>query len=286
MARRGAARRRPQSVLIGSRRRSRRSNTASSVTPASASSAQRDVVAVAEVLGDVRVARQRDRAARRRGTSPGTRGRDRARRPACAGPRSRPRSRSSTRRSRPSRARSSGAGRRRAAAAAAPVLDEVRVGEDVEQPGARELAEPREVRAPDLVDAHRPCPRCRSPRGRARRRRRSGSSRRRSPTRAPRRKLGDAVLAPGDEVGLDAEPQVGLLAHELAVGVDVVERELAPQRVVPDLERLAEAVDVLADARARRCRARSPRRGRSRRSPGVKYCSGVVSGPSGRRWTW
>ena len=50
------------------------------------------------------------------------------------------------------------------------------------------------------------------------------------------------------EVGLDAEPQVGLLAHELAVGVEVVERVLAPERVLPDVERLREAVDVLGDA--------------------------------------
>jgi hypothetical protein len=53
------------------------------------------------------------------------------------------------------------------------------------------------------------------------------------------------VLAPGDEVGLDAEAQVGLLAHEGAVVVEVVDRVLAPERVLPDLERGGEAVDVL-----------------------------------------
>ena len=57
-----------------------------------------------------------------------------------------------------------------------------------------------------------------------------------------------AVLAAGDEVGLDAEPQVGLLAHERAVVVEVVARAVAPQRVLPDVERRAEAVDVLGDA--------------------------------------
>ena len=51
----------------------------------------------------------------------------------------------------------------------------------------------------------------------------------------------------GDEVDLDPEPQVGLLAHERAVLVEVVARVLAPERVVPDVERLREAVDVLGD---------------------------------------
>src|SRR3954447_5177398 len=56
------------------------------------------------------------------------------------------------------------------------------------------------------------------------------------------------VLAAGDEVGLDAEPEVGLLADEAAVLVEVVVRELAPQRVVPDVQRRAEAIDVLGHA--------------------------------------
>ncbi len=60
--------------------------------------------------------------------------------------------------------------------------------------------------------------------------------------------VGRAILGAGDEVGLDPEPQVGTRAHELAVGVDVVDRELAPQRVLPHPERLLEAVDVLGDA--------------------------------------
>ncbi len=57
--------------------------------------------------------------------------------------------------------------------------------------------------------------------------------------------IGDAVLAPGNEVGLDPQAQVGVLAHEAAVLVDVVVREFAPQRMLPDIERLLEAVDVL-----------------------------------------
>ena len=53
---------------------------------------------------------------------------------------------------------------------------------------------------------------------------------------------------PGTKSTSMPEAQVGLLAHERAVGVDVVERVLAPERVVPDVERLLEAVDVLGDA--------------------------------------
>jgi hypothetical protein len=58
--------------------------------------------------------------------------------------------------------------------------------------------------------------------------------------------IGDAVLAPRDEVGLDPQAQRGR-AHELAVGAQVVGRLLAPEGVVPDLQRLGEAVDVLGD---------------------------------------
>ena len=59
--------------------------------------------------------------------------------------------------------------------------------------------------------------------------------------------LGHAVLRARHEVRLDAERELGLLAHELAVRVEVVARRLAPERVLPDAERLAEAVDVLGD---------------------------------------
>ncbi len=54
--------------------------------------------------------------------------------------------------------------------------------------------------------------------------------------------------APGMKSASIAQAQVGLLAHEAAVLVDVVVREFAPQRVLPDLERLLEAVDVLGHA--------------------------------------
>ena len=53
--------------------------------------------------------------------------------------------------------------------------------------------------------------------------------------------------APEHEVRLDAQAQVGLLAHERAVGVEIVVRVCKPERVPPHLERLLEAVDVFGD---------------------------------------
>ena len=73
--------------------------------------------------------------------------------------------------------------------------------------------------------------------------------------------------APGDEVRLDAQPQVGLLAHERAVVVEVVVRVVAPERVLPDLERLREAVDVLGDAQLGDAALARRRRGSARRWP-------------------
>ena len=52
----------------------------------------------------------------------------------------------------------------------------------------------------------------------------------------------------GHEVDLDPQRRSVCVAHELAVGVDVVGRLRAPERVVPDVERLFEAVHVLGDA--------------------------------------
>ena len=60
--------------------------------------------------------------------------------------------------------------------------------------------------------------------------------------------LRDLLLASGDEVDLEAQEQVCLLAHRRAVGVEVVVGEALPQRMAPDLQRLGEAVDVLGDA--------------------------------------
>ncbi|MEH3054754.1 MAG: hypothetical protein PGN13_12245 [Patulibacter minatonensis] len=57
----------------------------------------------------------------------------------------------------------------------------------------------------------------------------------------------DAVLAAGDEIGLDAAAQ-SLLTEELDVRVEVVDRGALPQVVLPHVERGGEAIDVLADA--------------------------------------
>ena len=46
--------------------------------------------------------------------------------------------------------------------------------------------------------------------------------------------VGHAVLGARHEVRLDAQPQVGLLAHERAVRVEVVVREGLPEGVAPD----------------------------------------------------
>ena len=73
--------------------------------------------------------------------------------------------------------------------------------------------------------------------------------------------------------------------EELAVGVEVVDGLLDPERVAPDLEGLREAMDVLGD----------PELGDPGRVGGfavpsalaaVKKRSGGVSSSSGRRWTW
>src|SRR5690606_31161482 len=56
------------------------------------------------------------------------------------------------------------------------------------------------------------------------------------------------VLTAWDEVGLDAELERRLLADEAAVLVDVVGGALPPEGVLPDVERAAEAVDVLGAA--------------------------------------
>ena len=122
------------------------------------------------------------------------------------------------------------------------------MGHDVEHPAGGQLAQPREVRLPHVVGRARASSTRRSGRSPARPRRGSGSSRRRSPSRGPRAAARICVLAAGDEVGLDAELEVGAVADELAVAVDVVVGVLDPQRVLPDVERGGEAVDVLGDA--------------------------------------
>jgi hypothetical protein len=128
-----------------------------------------------------------------------------------------------------------------------PDLDEVRVGEDVEQAAARGLAEPLEVRAPHLVGRRRGVPDVVAVVVDGVLAEEVDRADHVVPG-AVLEQRGHAVLAAGDEVGLDPEPEVGLLAHEGAVRVEIVAREALPQRVAPDVERRREAVDVLADA--------------------------------------
>ena len=131
---------------------------------------------------------------------------------------------------------------------AAPDLDQVGVGEDVEEAGAGALGERLEVAAPDLVGVAAALPdvpavvvdggvaladevdRADDVVELARLQQRRG-----------------ALLGAGDEVALDAELQ-RRRADELAVGVEVVVGVFDPERVAPEVERLAEAVDVLGDA--------------------------------------
>ena len=129
----------------------------------------------------------------------------------------------------------------------APDLDQVRVGDDVEEAGAGQLGRQREVAAPELVGVADRLPDVVAlVVDGAVRRRGSGPSRPRS--RSPRlEQVGDPVLAARDEVALDPEPQ-RRRADELAVGVEVVARLFLPEGVAPELERLGEAVDVLGDA--------------------------------------
>ena len=52
---------------------------------------------------------------------------------------------------------------------------------------------------------------------------------------------------PGTKSASIPSLQVGLRAHELAVSVEILARVRLPERVLPDVERLFEAVDVLGD---------------------------------------
>src|ERR1700679_3807258 len=131
----------------------------------------------------------------------------------------------------------------------APDLDQVGVGEDVEKAGAGAAVEVLEVPGPDLlgrgvrllpdveavvVDG--------------------GVALADEVDRADHvvevarlQHLPGALLGTGDVVALDPETQRGR-ADELAIGVEVVFGVLDPERVTPEVERLAEAVDVLGDA--------------------------------------
>ena len=130
---------------------------------------------------------------------------------------------------------------------AAPDLDQVGVGEDVEEAGAR-----RTRRAPRSSAARprrgRPLPSQTSQPSWSTARLADEVDRADHVVEVARlEQRRGAVLGAGDEVALDPEPQ-RRAAHELAVGVEVVARLFLPERVAPEVERLAEAVDVLGDA--------------------------------------
>src|ERR1044072_4758360 len=129
---------------------------------------------------------------------------------------------------------------------AAPNLDQIRVGEDVEEATVSALSKRVEVAPPDLVRVAPVLPDV--------------------PTLVVDRALSDevdradhvievvclqqgrgAILGAGNEVALDSQPQ-RCAAHELAISGEVVARLLLPERMAPEVERLGEAVDVLGDA--------------------------------------
>ena len=120
------------------------------------------------------------------------------------------------------------------------------MGEDVEQPAAGRLAERLEVAPPDLLRAVTLVPDAvvvHVDRVVAQEVDRADHV----VEVALLEQVGHAVLGAGNEVRLDPEPQIGPLAHERAVRVEIVARVRTPERVPPHLERLHEAVDVLGD---------------------------------------
>ena len=232
---------------IGSSRRSRPSNTQISVDADLLEQLERVLVAEAELVRRVGVARQRDR-------QPGA---DRlleeaARRVDLGDRLAQPGGRDLDGHAAVEEALDGGlvvapqvAARDRRVAA--PHLHQVGVGHDVEHPGAGRLADRLEVALPHLLRRLAAPPHAEV----LHVDRLVGDEVDGADDVVPLagvEEVGEPVLAAGDEVGLDPEPQVGLLAHELAVGVDVVARPLLPPRVLPDVERLGEAVDVLRDA--------------------------------------
>ena len=130
----------------------------------------------------------------------------------------------------------------------APDLDQVRVGEDLEEAGAGAFAEGVEVAAPDLLRIGARPPDVEAlvvDRGVA-----VADEVDRADDVvevAGGEQLAGPLLGPGDEVALDPEPQ-RRRADELAVGVEVVAGVLGPERVGPEVEGGGEAVDVLGDA--------------------------------------
>src|SRR5260221_5523423 len=129
---------------------------------------------------------------------------------------------------------------------AAPDLDQVGVGEDVEKAAAGALGERLEVAPPDLVGVPPSLPDV--PALVVDRRLTEEVDRADHVVEVTRlEQVGGAVLGSGHEVALDPELEAGA-TNELAVDIEVVARLFLPERVAPEVERLAEAVDVLGDA--------------------------------------
>src|SRR5215207_5461650 len=118
---------------------------------------------------------------------------------------------------------------------AAPDLDQVRVGEDVEEARAGGLGEGLEVASPDLVGVAAALPGvpARVVDGLGA----DEVDRADHVVELPRLEhRGGAVLCAGDEIALDPQPQ-RRGGDELAVGVEVVHRLFLPERLPPELER-------------------------------------------------
>src|SRR5262249_27016090 len=128
----------------------------------------------------------------------------------------------------------------------APDLDQIRMGEDVEEARARALGESGEVAPPDLVGVAARLPDV--PAGMVDRVLADEMDRADDVVEVARlEQVGGAILGRRYVVALDPEPQ-RRRAHEGAVGVEVVARLFLPEGMTPYLERLGEAIDVLGDA--------------------------------------
>ncbi len=229
---------------IGSSRRARRSNTQSSLTPRRSKQLERTLVAGAHVLRAVSVAGERHRGAGVEAHAQERLGRvqlsdglaqaggrdldgdtglgDRFDGGLVVAPQV--------------------AGRQRSRAS--PDLHQVGMGEHVEQAAAGGVGERLEVTAPDRLGTAAAAPDAVFVH--VERLVAEEVNRAEHVVEVVRlEQAGGAILASAHEVGLDAESQVGLLAHEPAVLPEVVAGVLDPEGMAPDLQRVAEAIDVL-----------------------------------------
>jgi len=151
----------------------------------------------------------------------------------------------------------------------------------VEQPAARGLAERLEVASPDLLRASPAVPHAvvvHINRALAHEVHRPDHI----VEVARFQQVGHAILGAGHEVRLDAQAQIGPIAHERAVGVQIVVRVPKPERMPPHLERLLEAVDVFGDPELGDPRSLATVRYRSALAS-VKHPAAVASSSSERR---